>query len=183
MIILEGIRRSGKSFTLEVLEKAYGGVFTFFKDEGMRLIRGSTIDIDDYAIGRDCAYAQLCSKTSFFERIVFDRQYISSYVYGQFYRNRYDKDFWVDHIKKVENIYGENKPKIIFLDLKKEDFERISEMNRSKDDLESSDISGYLKQYELYKDALSISKSSIFVMDSFKSKEYIEEFFRGVFTC
>lgn len=61
MIILEGVRRSGKSFTTETITKRIPSVIQY-KDLGMRLIDHALVDPDCYSIGRDLAYAQFLPK-------------------------------------------------------------------------------------------------------------------------
>jgi thymidylate kinase len=184
MYIIEGVRRSGKTHTLEIIDKFFIG-YHFYKDLGMRLIKDSPIDTDDFSIGRDYALAQFILKidsSSFENLLIIDRQYFSSYVYGQFYRHKYDKQFWKDHILKVEKIYGDfiNNIKVIFIELTEEDFKFMAEMGRQKDWLEDSDINSYKAQYELYLEALEISKARIFKMKAFQGEGYINYFFNKV---
>lgn len=178
MIIIEGVRRSGKSFTVEVIQKNYPD-WVYYKDYGMRIIKDTEIDPDDYAIGRDMAYAQFFPKIPFivFDRMFVDRQYWSSYVYGQFYRKRYSKEFWTEHIERVENtMFQEGVWEHIHILLIKpdgDDFKRIAEMGRQKDWLEDENIESYKQQWKLYEELLSFSSANVRFLRPFQDEEYI----------
>jgi hypothetical protein len=174
MLILEGIRRSGKSFTLDVFEK-YFSQPRCFKDFGIRAIKDLNICTDAYAIGRDLAYAQFLPTlpSSVVDNIIFDRQYISSCVYGLYYRNKYNKDFWIEHMKRIENLYSSAGLNIttVFLKLKDSDFHKIASMNRKKDDLEDDNELSYREQYDLYEELLNFSSFPVFELEAFLSEE------------
>ena len=180
MIIIEGIRRSGKTFTINTIQKHYTDWINY-KDKGMRMIKDTEIDVDDYAIGRDMAYAQLFPTIPYiiFNRMLVDRQYWSSYVYGQFYRGKYDKEFWTDHITRVENLlFQENIQDhlhILLIRPEEDDFKRMSEMGRRKDWLEDEDIESYKRQWELYEELLEISAANVRFLKPFQDEEYIME--------
>jgi thymidylate kinase len=183
MIIIEGIRRAGKTFTINTIKKYCPGMI-FYKDTGLEYAKELELDIDDYVISRDLTYSQLIPSLPKFanSNLVFDRQYYSSYVYGQFYRNKYSKEFWQEHVERVENEYDEFLDNIIimFLTLKNEDFRKIAEMDRQKDDLEDKDENSYLKQYELYNEVANISKARIYNLKAFQSEDYIKSEFEKV---
>lgn len=176
MVVIEGIRRSGKSHTLEVLGANKPDLY-YYKDKGVMYAMKKSIDVDDYVIGRDLTYAQLFYNlpVAAFKNLVFDRQYWTSYVYGQFYRDKYNKEFWVDHIHSVENMYGELLENIciVLITLSDDDFKRIAEMQRQKDHLESADIDGYKRQYELYQELLDISNAAVVKLPAFQSDDEI----------
>jgi thymidylate kinase len=178
MIIIEGIRRSGKTYTLETVQRNFKDVI-HYKDKGMRMIKDTEIDPDDYAIGRDMAYAQLFPTIPFiiFNRMIVDRQYWSSYVYGQFYRGRYDKEFWMEHIHRVENLlFQEGIDRHIHILLIKpdeDDFKRMAEMGRQKDWLEDDNIESYKQQWRLYEELLEISSANVRFLKPFQDEEYI----------
>lgn len=185
MIILEGIRRSGKSFTTKFIED-YFPFYVVYKDDGVRLIKDSPIDIDDYVIGRDLAYAQFIKTMpeKAINRLFLDRQYLTSYVYGQFYRDKYDKEFWAKHIQKVEAQYGddfiEKFMSILFIEMNEDDLVKAANLDRDKDDLEDNDIQSYIKQYELYQEVLSITKVPVYRMKAFQDSAYLTKFFSGL---
>ncbi len=185
MVILEGIRRCGKSYTTSFVETNFP-FYVVYKDEGINIIKGSPVDIDDYVVGRDLAYAQLISEmpTKAIKRLFFDRQYLSSYVYGQFYRNKYDKSFWVNHIKQVEEIYGKEfisqYLSIVFIELEDTDFEKIANIQRNKDSLETNDIDAYKRQYELYQEALEITTVPTYRMKAFQDVSYLTNYFTNI---
>ena len=80
LVILEGIRRSGKSFTIDVLKKRSPNL-VHYKDAGMRIIDHEIVDPDQYAIGRDFAYAQFLPKLrwdSYFIEHIGPRMYMDS---------------------------------------------------------------------------------------------------------
>lgn len=176
MVIIEGIRRSGKSHTFEVLEEHKPELY-YHKDKGVIHAMKRGISVDDYVIGRDMTYAQLFYKlpTAAFKNIVFDRQYWTSYVYGQFYRDKYNKDFWMDHIHAVENEYAEmlDNVCVVLITLKDTDFKYIAEMSRQKDHLESTNIDEYKRQYELYQELLDISNVAVVKMPAFQPETEI----------
>lgn len=182
MIILEGIRRSGKTYTTEFVSQSFP-FYIVYKDEGMRIIRDKPIDIDDYVIGRDLAYAQFAKTLpdKAVDRLFLDRQYFTSYVYGQFYRKKYDKEFWADHIRLVESHYGdyfiENFMSLVFIDMNEDDLKSVAKMSRKKDHLESSAFDDYKRQYELYQEALEITKVPVHRMKAFQSNDYLVKFF------
>jgi len=187
LIILEGIRRSGKSHTIKILKKSISQLI-FYKDLGMRIIVNKAIDSDVYAIGRDLAYAQFLpnlyrhgSYKDFVERLFFDRAYWSSYVYGQAWRNNYSKTFWKNHIKLVEDIYGDflENIKIVFITLTKDDFQRIESIDRNKDQWEKTHTD-YKEQYDLYIELFGISKAKIYTLDGFKDDRYITSKIRHI---
>lgn len=185
MLIIEGVRKSGKSYTTNLLSKFPH--FLIYKDLGMRLIPGTKVDPDDYAIGRDFAYAQslpsIADEYLFKNNLVFDRGYWSSYVYGQAWRDKYDKDFWKNHIIKIEETWGEtlNEIQVVLITLTEDDFVRIENMNRSKDVWDST--SDFRKQYELYQEILNVttlSKNNIHFLPAFQSDEFIKDFFNKI---
>jgi len=168
---------------MDVLQKSFANLI-FHKDLGMRIIKGTSISPDDYAIGRDLALAQFIPHFYWedtFNRLVVDRGYWSSYVYGQCWRDRYDKNFWTEHLKKVEGCYGAflKQLKIVLFRLTEEDFDRIENMNRQKDDWEG--INDYRKQYDLYKECIERSKARVYSLEAFKSEDYIVQTFSKVF--
>lgn len=180
MVIIEGIRRSGKTFVSEVIRKNFINV-TVHKDEWMKHIY-KNVDIDDFVIGRDITYAQIIPKIKN-NIFVFDRQYISSYVYGQFYRKKYNKSFWKEHINKVEEIYGDyiRNITIVFITLNEEDFKKVSAINRNKDKLETDNINDYIKQYELYFEAINnITKANIINLKYFSDEKTIINIFNDI---
>jgi len=176
MIVIEGIRRCGKSFTVDALQKHFPNLF-FFKDLGMRLIKDTPISPDDYAIARDLSYAQFLPHYFWSEEadnLVFDRGYWSTYVYGQCWRDKYNKQFWTDHIKRVEDIYGQflQKVKFFSFELNDLDFERIEEMDRKKDIWDSTS-DNYRRQYELYREIAEISQAKKHFIKAFMPIDYI----------
>ena len=181
MVILEGIRSCGKTFTSDVISKVFP--IRLYKDLGIRMLKENNLktDVDDYSIGRDLAYAQFAKKIDkpTLDMLVFDRQYISSCVYGIHYRNRYDKEFWFNHLKMVESIYKKSNTnvKILFIELESEDFKKIVEMKRKKDWLDTTDINDYIKQYLLYLDFLQYSSFPVIRMKAFQDEEYICKMF------
>lgn len=186
MLIIEGgCRKAGKSFTISVLRRAYPN-FIFYKDNGMKFIADTEVDPDDYVIGRDLAYAQILPiiyDEFLINNLIFDRQYWSSYVYGQAWRSRYSKNFWVSHIRRVEDTYGEDfikrHLKIIFITLSDADFDRIQKTTRNKDQWE--DISDYKRQYELYQELLSITSiKNIYFLPAFQTEETIVNILRPI---
>jgi thymidylate kinase len=183
MIIIEGIRRSGKSFIINALQKHYPDLI-YHKDLGIRMIKDTPIDVDDYVIGRDLAFAQFLPKieTSNIDCLILDRQYWSAYVYGQFYRNKYDKAFWRDHIEKVEQTYGINWTRknlnVVLLSPEPEDYKRLASMGREKDHLEDSDINSYLQQQSLYLEILEFTRAQVHLLKPFQTEEYIIDFMR-----
>lgn len=187
MVILEGTRRSGKSYTTKFIEDNFA-FYNVYKDQGIRILQdtASLVDVDDYVIGRDLAYAQLMKimPDKMIKRIFFDRQYLSSYVYGQFYRDKYNKQFWTDHIHRVEEVYGENFLKnsmmIIFIELESWHFEKIAKLNRKKDVFECDNIDSYKRQYELYQEVLDITQAPVFKMKAFQDLAYLTKFFTSV---
>jgi len=185
LIVIEGIRRSGKTYLVDTIKNKNNDVI-FYKDRGVMYAMKNNIDVDDYVIGRDLTYAQLFSNTKpdIFNNIVFDRQYLSSYVYGQYYRNKYNKVFWRDHIRKVENLYESagilDQIKILFIELDESDFEKIANMNRNKDHLENNNIVEYKEQYYLYKEALSITKANVSYIKAFQDSEKINKRFNDI---
>jgi hypothetical protein len=188
VVILESVRQGGKTYTANVLDKNFPHML-IYKDIGMRLIVNSKVDPDDYAIGRDLAYAQalpqMADEFLLESNLVFDRGYWSSYVYGQAWRNKYDKEFWRSHIALVEKIWGEalNKVHIVFLTLTQEDFGRIENMDRKKDAWDSTQ--DFRKQYSLYGEILNttiIKKQNIHFLPAFKNDEYIIDFFKKIFS-
>jgi len=186
LVILEGIRRSGKSHTIDIIKKNNLNLL-FYKDHGVMYAMNNNIDVDDYVISRDLTYAQLFTETKpdFLNKIIFDRQYLSSYVYGQYYRNKYDKSFWRDHIKKVEELYYKadllDHIKIVFIKLNDNELTNIAKMNRAKDQLEDNNLDGYKRQYDLYQEALLITKADVHYIEGFKDREYIIKRFTEIF--
>jgi hypothetical protein len=177
MIIIEGPRKVGKSFTLETIQK-YEPTTRVFKDLGIRILK-DRIDLDDYAISRDTTYAQFLPQFMYlWDDIVFDRGYWSSYVYGQCWRNKYDKNFWIEHIKRVEDLYGTflSKIKVLSFDLTEDDFKRIENTIRNKDGWEN--VSDYRLQYDLYKEVADISQVKKYFIKPFQSEEYIMKEFK-----
>jgi thymidylate kinase len=186
MIILEGVRQSGKTYAVNVLDKNFAHML-IYKDIGMRLIANSKVDPDDYAIGRDLAYAQSLPQMAddflFQNNLIFDRGYWSSYVYGQAWRNKYDKDFWKEHISLVEKVWGDalNKVHIVFITLTPEDFTRIENMNRDKDVWDAT--KDFRNQYALYGEILNmtkVSKANIHLLPAFQKDEFIIDFFKQI---
>jgi thymidylate kinase len=184
MIILEGIRRSGKSYTVDVLKNHIPNLI-HHKDLGMRIIAQTPVDPDSYAMGRDFALAQFLPKLywnfEFTNRLLLDRAYWSTYVYGQCWRNNYGKTFFKNHIERVEETYGEflKEIKIVFITLTKNNFNRIKGMGREKDQWEMTHVD-YDKQYELYQELFQISKAKIFTLNGFNSDDYIVKTFNKV---
>ena len=187
MIIIEGPRRVGKTYTVNTILEAHPD-FVYYKDKGMRDIRERVepVDPDDYAIGRDMAYAQFLPHLPYkiLDRLVLDRQYWSSYVYGLFYRKKYSKEFWVQHIEEVENkLFGDpveedNLRKhinIILIHPSEEDFTRMADMGRQKDWLEDDEIDGYKTQWDLYMELVNISAANVIPLRAFQPKEEILE--------
>lgn len=190
MIVIEGIRRSGKTHTIETVKENMANRYLspiFYKDIGVPFAMNNGLSVDDYVIGRDLAYAQFLSlvKPAEFQLLVFDRQYLTTYVYGQFYRSNYSKEFYRQHIEHVESFYKEagliNKMYTIFIELKEKDFERIAEMDRKKDILEDSDIEGYKKQYELYQEAIDLTGTNVVRLPAFQNKNRILEIFSSIY--
>lgn len=186
MIVIEGIRRSGKTHTVDII-KSNNKNLIFYKDLGVMYAMKNGIDVDDYVIGRDLSYAQLFSNTQpdIFNNIFFDRQYLSSYVYGQYYRDKYDKVFWRDHIRRVEELYAKagilNKIEILFIQLSDTDIDNIHKIKRNKDHLEDENTDGYKRQYELYQEALSITSAKLNFIKGFKEEEYITKRFTEIY--
>lgn len=185
MYILESARSGGKSFTADVIRKNFPNVCVY-KDVGMRLIGNKNIDPDDYAIGRDLAYAQslpILMDEHMTETAVFDRQYFSSYVYGRAWRKKYDKEFWADHIRLVEDTYGPflEKINIIFLDLPDEaTLDRMKKMHRQKDKWDNK--LDFKRQYNLYLYLINnITKAKVTFLPSFQSEDFIVNFFKSLF--
>jgi thymidylate kinase len=151
----------------------------------MRFIAQGPIDPDCYAIGRDLAYAQFLPKlywdTDFINRLLFDRAYWSTYVYGLCWRNNYGRTFLKSHVEKVEETYGMflKEIKIVFITLTENDFNRIKGMDREKDIWESTRVD-YHKQYETYQELFKISKAKIFELEAFNSDDYIIKTFNKV---
>jgi thymidylate kinase len=190
LIIIEGIRRSGKTHTIETIKESMTDRYLppiFYKDKGVPFAMNNGLSVDDYVIGRDLAYAQFLSfvKPAEFQLLVFDRQYLTTYVYGQFYRSNYSKDFYKQHIEHVESFYKEagliKKMYTMFIKLKEKDFERIAEMDRKKDVLEDSDIEGYKKQYELYQEAMDITRTNVVELPAFQDENKILEVFSSIY--
>jgi hypothetical protein len=187
IIIIEGCRRSGKSYTLEAIQEAYPH-YIHYKDKGMRHIKDTDIDPDDYAIGRDMAYAQFFPNLPYIvlNKLILDRQYWSSYVYGQFYRKKYSKEFWRQHVIEVESrLFSEDDKvrrhvNILLIKPNENDFERMARMERNKDWLEDSDINSYKKQWKLYEELIDISTAEIMLLKAFQGKEYIVETVREI---
>ena len=183
MVTIEGVRRIGKSFAIDVLKKYYPNLI-YHKDLGIRMIKGAGVDIDDYVIGRDLTLAQFLPKieTSNLESLIFDRQYWSSYVYGQYYRKKYNKTGWKNHILNVEQVYGidwiEKNMHIVLLSPEADDYKRLAGMNRKKDDLEDSNIDSYIIQQELYIEILSLSRAQVHLLKPFQNEEYIISFMK-----
>lgn len=178
MIILESCRRAGKTYTCEKVEQYFSHI-QIYKDFGIRIIKNinANIDIDDYAIGRDLAYAQFLPSlpNDLVSNLLIDRQYLSTCVYGICYRDKYDKKFWFEHIKRVEELYKNMgmKISILFIELEQKDFHKIASMGRKKDWLEDDDEQGYHIQYELYEDFLAHTSFPIVRMKAFQDDEYI----------
>lgn len=178
-MIIEGTRSCGKSFTCDIIKENFPIVL--YKDLGIRYLNEtkSKVNVDDYSIGRDFAYAQVMSYVENKDKIVIDRQYLSTCVYGIHYRNKYDREFWLSHIKSIEDLYKSKKVnvKFLFINLMEEDFDRIVSINRKKDWLDTNDIEDYKSQYFLYKDFLKYVTFPIIEMKAFQNKEYIKEKF------
>ena len=178
MVILESTRRSGKSYTCEKVEQYFSNI-RIYKDFGLRILNkiNTKIDIDDYCIGRDLAYAQFIPTLPFEveNNLLLDRQYISTCVYGLYYRSKYNKQFWVKHLQRVEELYKNIGTKVIilFIELTNKDFQRISSMGRKKDWLEEDGEQGYRNQYELYEFFLKETSFHIIRMKAFQDDEYI----------
>lgn len=185
MIILEGIRRSGKTYTTDFVKDNFP-FYIVYKDEGMSIIKNTPIDIDDYVIGRDLAYAQFVKTLpeKAINRLFLDRQYFTSYVYGQFYRNKYDKQFWADHIQRVESQYGDDFIKkfmsVLFIEMTEDDLKHAAKTARYKDELESDFIDDYKRQYELYQEVLEITKLPVHRMRAFQNNAYLTDFFTAL---
>lgn len=183
IIIIEGIRRSGKTFTIDVIRK-YIPEYTLYKDEGIRIATERKWDIDNYATTRDLTYAIFLSKMPNLinSKLIFDRQYLSSYVYGQFYRSTYDKEYWTNHIKMIEEIYDEKLQDItiLFMSLTESDFKHMASLTRNKDHLETSEIDSYKRQYELYLEALEISNAKIVPIKAFQTEEYLVKVLKNI---
>jgi thymidylate kinase len=186
MFIIEGVRCSGKSFTADVVRKNFPDI-QVYKDVGMRLIANKGIDPDDYAIGRDLAYAQslpVLMDENMANTAVFDRQYFSSYVYGRAWRKRYDKEFWADHIRLVEDTYGPflEKITIVFLDLPGEEtLDKMKKMHRQKDKWDKT--LDFKRQYKLYRNLWmnNITRAKVVHLPSFQTEDFIVKFFKGLF--
>jgi len=153
----------------------------------MRLIADTNVDPDDYAIGRDLAYAQalptLIDDLLFKNNLAFDRGYWSSYVYGQSWRNKYSKDFWKSHIFRVEEVLGDSLKDIhiVFITLTEENFNRIENMGRNKDKWEITN--DFRKQYDLYLEVLDITTlppHNVHLLPAFQSDETINKFFNNI---
>lgn len=140
------------------------------------------VNIDDIAIGRDLALAQFIAKLPSYvtDRYIFDRQYWSSYVYGQAWRDKYSKAFWEKHIQVVESylLYTNSKIKIVFLQLTENDFKRVESNNRKKDKWDLTTDFRY--QYDLYQEVIRLSKMEIHMMKAFQDDKYIIDFIRNV---
>jgi len=155
-----------------------------YKDLGMRIIASTSIDPDYYAIGRDLAYAQFLPKLQwdeeFTKRLLFDRAYWSTYVYGQCWRDNLSKIFFDAHIEIVEETYGMflKNIKILFITLTEDDMKRIESMDRNKDQWDTH--TDYRKQYKLYLELFNISNTKIFTLDAFKDEDYIVNTFNKV---
>lgn len=185
MYILESTRCGGKTFTADVIRKNFPDI-QVYKDVGMRLIANKGVDPDDYAIGRDLAYAQslpVLMDEYMSETAVFDRQYFSSYVYGRAWRKKYDKEFWADHIRLVEDTYGPflDKITIVFLDLADETtLDKMKKMHRQKDKWDKT--LDFKRQYKLYLNIINnITKAKVIFLPSFQTEDFIVKFFRGLF--
>lgn len=185
MIILEGIRRSGKTYTTIFVRDNFP-FYIVYKDEGIRLIKDTPVDIDDYVVGRDLAYAQFVKTLpeKAINRLFLDRQYFTSYVYGQFYRNKYDKQFWANHIRRVEAQYGdefiEKFMSVVFIEMDEQDLKRAANTARYKDALESNTLDDYKRQYELYQEIFEITKVPIYRMKAFQNAAYLTDFFTAL---
>jgi hypothetical protein len=185
MIIIEGIRRSGKTYAINVLKKNFPHLI-LYKDLGIRITLNSGVDPDDYAVGRDLAYAQgipTFVDWDVFPRIVFDRQYWSSYVYGQAWRKKYDKTFWKAHVVTVEDIWGVvlKNVHVVLLTCDEDALLRIENMDRTKDEWEIT--RDFRKQYELYQELPSITKippENIHRLPAFMKDDYIADFFKQI---
>ena len=180
MIVLEGIRSSGKSFTLDVLKKNLPQLI-FYKDLGMRIFP-KEVDPDDYAIALDYTYAQCLPKlVAPHEHIIIDRLYFSSYVYGQAWRKTYDKKFWTNHIKTVEQMYGNFLKEItfVYLSVSYDDLDRIKKMNRKKDQWDSKH--DFIRQDQLYTQLFNrgITKAKVLLLPAFQSEDFITQFFKS----
>jgi hypothetical protein len=185
IFILEGVRASGKSFTADIIRNKFPDI-QVYKDAGMRLIANKSIDPDDYAIGRDLAYAQslpILMDDYMADTAVFDRQYFSSYVYGLAWRKKYDKEFWADHIRLVEDTYGPflKKINVILLDLPNDEtLERMKKMNRKKDKWDKT--LDFKRQYKLYlKLVNNITRAKVVFLPSFQTEDFIVQFFKSLF--
>ena len=128
------------------------------------------------------AYAQLFPKIPYkiFDRMVIDRQYWSSYVYGQFYRKKYSKEFWIEHITRVENLLliqdiQRQHLHILLIRPDEDDFKRMADMGREKDCFEDNSIESYKQQWKLYEEILSFSSANVRFLKPFQNKEHILE--------
>ncbi len=182
IIILEGIRRSGKSYTIEILKRNFKNL-TYYKDSSMGFVDHNKVCPDSIAIGRDLAYAQFLKviNKSESDYLLFDRGYWSTYVYGQCWRNKFTKVDMEKHVKKVEEIYGDflNNIKVVFLEVDAVDIELIESMNREKDQWDKSH-NDYREQYSLYSELPLISKVKVFEMKAFQSSSYIVNKFKDI---
>lgn len=183
MIILEGIRRSGKTFTMDVLKENFKNM-QVYKDVSMRIINHQSINADAVAMGRDFAYAQFIPQIlskSLSDHIIFDRGYWSSYVYAQCWRDEFTKEQMTEHVQKVEEQYGNfmDNIKIVFIKVDAVDIERIEAMDRGKDRWEKTH-SDYREQYSLYTELPMISKANVYEMKAFQDEEYIVNKFKDI---
>jgi thymidylate kinase len=185
MVCIEGIRKSGKTYTIDVIRKNFPQVIVY-KDLGIRDIAPKEVSIDDFSIGRDFTYAQCLPKLvgDAHKNIVFDRQYWSSYVYGQAWRNKYNNEFWTNHIHKVEETYGDwlKNIHVVFITLTDSDFQRIEEMNRKKDRWDG--IADFEKQYDLYLEVVVKTKlpyGNVHLLSAFSNDAFIIDFFKRFF--
>ena len=184
MFVIEGVRCSGKTFTVDVIKKNFPNVCVY-KDAGLRVASDLQLDLDDYAIGRDLTYAQalpVLMDDHLADTAVFDRMYFSSYVYGIAWRKG-DKQFWKEHIQRIENLYGDFLKKIhfILLDLPTDaELDRIKKMRRQKDKWDKT--LDFKRQYRLYLEIVNkITKAKVTLLPSFQSEDFIVKFFKEVF--
>ena len=149
----------------------------------MYLISDANVDPDDFTIGRNFAYAQMMPELLSeytLEHLVLDRQYWSSYVYGQAWRDKYDKQFWTEHIQDIEEQWGEylEDIKFILITPDEEDFKRAEELVRESDNWDYR--VDYRNQHELYEEVFEISRANKFRMRPFQTKEYIIKVFKDI---